>query len=191
MDKIFSAKIRDFPLPAKSLAFGFCLALGLAYLYAMGNIFLAIGLTPQKIAIHYYGAPEKINENKSPSSPAGEQTLDLGKPTLEPAAEFGPRPSFKNLVAEGHFHLFGMTSFFFCLTFLGLFTGISAPWKSFWVFLPYVAIIFDNISFLATRFLGPHFAYLTAVSGALMGTSFFVLWVLILKEIFTKGAKVA
>ena len=98
----------------------------------------------------------------------------------------GPRPSFKNLVAEGHFHLFGMTSFFFGMTLLGLFTSVPDRYKAILLGLPYLSIVADNLSFMATRFLGPRFAYLTAVSGTFMVICFSLLWIAIVFEIFSK-----
>ncbi len=181
----FDFLLRNAPLPVKVLAGGFLLSLSLAYVYALGNIALVIGWTPRAIAVHYYGAEEVIRVE---AAPTGEQSLDLdAAPTEKPAAVLGPRPSFKNLVQEGHFHLFGMTSFFFALTFLGLFTAVPLKWKTLMVGTPYVAIVFDNLSFMATRFWGPQFSYLTAISGAFMGLSFSALWLAVALEIIKKS----
>lgn len=183
MKDFFQYRLRNAPLSAKVLVGGFLLSLSLAYVYALANIAIVVGLTPRDIAVHYYGANEVVRAEKAAS---GETSLDLDNMESKPAVELGPRPSFKNLVAAGHFHLFGMTSFFFALTLLSLFTGLSEKWKTLFVGLPYLAIIFDNLSFMATRFLGPHFSYLTALSGAFMGTSFTVLWIAVALEIFKK-----
>ena len=101
------------------------------------------------------------------------------------------RPSLKRLVSEGHFHLFGMTSFFFGLTFIGLFTSIREKWKMIMVGIPFLAVIVDNLSFLATRFIGPRLAYLTAVSGGLMAICFSILWLVIVWELLMKGSQKA
>lgn len=181
----FDYRLRNAPRPAKVMVAGYLLCLGLAYIYAIGNIALVIGWTPKDIAVHYYGAEEKVDT--APAAPTGEESLDLDAMTEEtekPA--IGPRPSFKNLVGAGHFHLFGMSSFFFGLTLLGLFTGLREPWKTVFVGLPYVSIASDNLSFMATRFLGPNFAYLTAISGAFMGLCFTALWIAIGYELLRK-----
>ena len=185
---ITSCHLRNAPSSVKALAAGFLFAISLAYLYAIGNIVMVVGWTPRAIAVHYYGAEEVLQSEKNTISPQrGEQGLDLDAMAAAPVEKaIGPRPSFKNLVQEGHFHLFGMTSFFFALTVLALFTDISERKKAFLVGAPYVAIVFDNLSFMATRFLGPQFAYLTAMSGALMGISFVSLWLLVVIEIFKK-----
>ena len=44
--------------------------------------------------------------------------------------EIRPIPSFKSLVAEGHFHMFGMTSFFFGLTLIALFLEVGERRKA-------------------------------------------------------------
>jgi hypothetical protein len=180
----FNYRLRNAPLAVKVMAAGFLLSLSLAYIYALGNIALVIGWTPRAIAVHYYGAEEVI---RAEAVVQGEQSLDLDADSSEPAKPvLGPRPSFKNLVQEGHFHLFGMTSFFFALTWLGLFTAVPDKWKAVLVGVPYIAIIFDNLSFMATRFLGPQFSYLTALSGAFMGLSFAALWFAVGYEIIKK-----
>jgi hypothetical protein len=179
MKSVFDYRLRNFPFPAKVLCLGFLLAVGLGYLYALANIALVVGLTPKEIAIHYYGSAQ---EKKVEATPSGEQSLDLGAMDEKSEPE-KPKPSFKNLVAEGHFHLFGMTSFFFGLTLMGLFTSLSPNWKAALVGVPYLAIILDNLSFMATRFLGPKFAHLTGAAGSLMGLCFMALWMTILLEI--------
>jgi len=165
---------------------GFLLSLSLAYIYALANIAIVIGWTPRDVAIHYYGADEVIRTESSEKS-AGEKEFSLDEVSeSKTATDMGARPSFKNLVQEGHFHLFGMTSFFFALSLLGLFTGIPEKFKAFLVGIPYITIVLDNLSFMATRFWGPHFAYLTAIAGGLMGLSFATLWVVVGIEIFKK-----
>ncbi len=182
--EIAKLRLRNAPRPFKALALGYVAALSLAYLYAIVNIALVVGLTPKAIAVHYYGAEQKVTETKVTT---GEQELNLDDTSSEAKIELGPRPSFKNLVAEGHFHLFGMSSFFFGLTLLVLFTGLSVKEKTWLVILPYAAVVVDNVSFMITRFGGPRFAYLTAVAGTLMGITFTILWFAVLNEIFRKS----
>ncbi len=183
---MFNYRLRNAPTSAKVLVAGFLLALGLAYVYALANIALVIGWTPRDIAVHYYGA-DTVVQSEQATAPKGEENFSLDDIDTSPAQpQIGIRPSFKNLVQEGHFHLFGMTSFFFGLTVLGLFTGLKDNTKCWLVGAPYVAIIFDNLSFMATRFLGPHFAYLTAIAGGFMGLCFAALWFTIGIEILKK-----
>jgi hypothetical protein len=186
MDNIFKFKLRNAPPSAKVMVGAFLLSLGLAYVYAIANIILVVGLTPKDIAVHYYGADKVIQEVQSSS----EESLDLDNLEEQKKQEVGPRPSFKNLVQEGHFHLFGMTTFFFLLTFLGLFTDLAEKTKMFLVGVPFVAIVLDNVSFMATRFIGPKLAYLTAVSGGIMGITFTALWVVVALELIKKKENV-
>jgi hypothetical protein len=192
MKEFTGYRLRNSPFPVKALAFGFICALGMAYVYALGNIALVIGLNPRDIAIHYYGqASERAHKDAgSVTAPAGEQKFSLGDALESKAAAppASPPPSFKNLVAEGHFHLFGMTTFFFGLTLLGLLTAIPGNWKTLAVGTPYFFVILDNLSFMATRFLGPKFAWFTAASGGLMAVSFTILWVAIAYELIQSPA---
>ncbi len=183
-ENLLQLRLRNAPPALKSLALGFVFALSMAYVYAMGNIFLVVGLTPDAIATHYYGAAATVQSTVEKSTQEEEVNLDEIDETTKPL--IGPRPSFKNLVAEGHFHLFGMTSFFFGLTVLGLFTSVPDRYKAVLLGLPYLSIVADNLSFMATRFLGPRFAYLTAISGTFMVICFSLLWMAIVFEIFSK-----
>lgn len=183
MKTIFDSKLRNAPSQVKFMVGGFLAALSLAYLYAVLNIALVVGWTPKDIAIHYYGASKRVESVKKPEAGA-ESEVNLDAIENNEVVDLGPRPSFKALVQEGHFHLFGMTSFFFCLTVVGLFTSITDRWKLYLCTSPYVAIVLDNLSFMATRFLGPSFAVLTAISGTIMGVSFVALWLVIVRELF-------
>lgn len=183
-EKIGELRLRNAPTAFKCFALGYVMAISLAYLYALGNIAMVVGLTPKDIAVHYYGASIKMTE-AAPN--VGEESLDLDQIDSAPQVTTpGPRPSFKALVGEGHFHLFGMSSFFFGLCLLALFTGINETFKGWLVGGAFLFIVFDNISFMATRFLGPKFAVFTAVSGGVMGLCFAALWISIVLELFKK-----
>lgn len=191
MKMISEFQLRNAPFPAKVMIAGFLFALGLSYVYAVANIALVVGLSPREIAIHYYGAENSVPKKSKDAvdagaSKSGEESFDLDQVDQIPADPLGPRPSFKNLVQQGHFHLFGMTTFFFILTGLALFTPITEPVKPWAMGLPYLAVVFDNVSFMATRFLGPKFAYLTVVAGAVMGLLFTILWIAVAFEISQK-----
>lgn len=185
-DRISELRLRNAPRAFKCFAFGYVMAISLAYVYALGNIALVVGLTPKDIAVHYYGAAQKI---ETPSVNTGEESLnldDLSTQAEAAPATPGPRPSFKALVGEGHFHLFGMSSFFFGFCLLALFTGINERLKSWLVGGAFLFVVLDNVSFMATRFLGPRFAMFTAISGGLMGVCFFALWISIVNELLKK-----
>lgn len=177
--KLEDVKLRNLPKPWKTFALGYLLALTFAYFYALLNIALVVGLTPKDIMVHYYGADKKI-EISTASDAEEEFSLDDFE---NEQTDIVVQPSLKTLVAEGHFHLFGMTSFFFGLCLLGLFTSVTEKTKIILVTLPFFAVVVDNLSFLATRFLGPNFAYLTAAAGGLMFLSFTALWFAIFRDI--------
>jgi hypothetical protein len=144
---------------------------------------LVVGWTPAHIAEHYHGSA-KANLNVEPKGAAGGETeFSLDEEVEAPVSDkLAQRPSFKNLVATGHFHLFGMSSFFLGLCLLGIFTEIGEKLKTALMIVPFISIVLDNLSFLATRFWGPDFAYLTAAAGAVMGLSFTALCLAIIKE---------
>lgn len=178
---IGNLRLRNAPMAFKCLGFGYLFAIWLGYLYALGNIALVVGLTPKDIAVHYYGASKPIMET---TQPTGEQSLDLEQMEDSSTDAVGPRPTFKSLVGEGHFHLFGMSGVFFGLCVLALFTALKEKWKALLIGGSFFFIILDNISFMATRFLGPKFSLLTAVSGGFMGLCFLGLWFSVALELF-------
>lgn len=171
-------RVKDFPKSWRALTWGYLISLSIAYVYALLNIALVVGLTPKDIMIHYYGADKAIE-----ISEAGAVESEFSFENIENEPEMVIQPSLKTLVAEGHFHLFGMTSFFFGLCFLGLFTSISETIKCVLVSTPFVAVVIDNFSFLATRFMGPNFAYLTVGAGAVMFLCFSSLWFVIIRDL--------
>ncbi len=182
MNEFFRFKLRNAPLPLKALVLGYLLSLTAGYIYALVNVALVVGLKPDQIALHYYGASEKIKTNVVAQK---EEAFDLDAKTATVAPPVS-QPGMKKFVAEGHFHLFGMTSFFFGLTLLALFTGVGTKFKTALVGVPYLTIVLDNLSFIVTRLLGPSFAYLTAAAGTLMAVSFGLLWIVILFEVFRR-----
>ncbi|MCB0404782.1 MAG: hypothetical protein KDD51_08340 [Bdellovibrionales bacterium] len=183
--EIFDLRIRNFPGYARGMIAGYLLALTVGYGYAIGNITLVVGMTPEKVALHYAGSQPGGSSNTSGST-TGEQELNLDEVVEAPQAV---APSFKNLVGEGHFHLFGMSSFFFGLCLIGLFLDISSRWKTLLLTAPFALIVLDNLSFMATRFGGPSFSYLTVAVGSLMGVNFLALWYLIVKELLLAGRR--
>ncbi|MBC86358.1 MAG: hypothetical protein CL677_04190 [Bdellovibrionaceae bacterium] len=177
---ISEIQLQNLPKPFKVMGLGYLFALSLAYAYALLNIALVVGLTPKDIMIHYYGSDKVIEVSEVQNE--GEESFSFEEMDAE-EAPIVVRPSLKSLVAEGHFHLFGMTSFFFGLCLLALFSSVSSTAKCWLVGLPFFTVVVDNLSFLATRFLGPKFAYLTAFAGMLMFISFSALWWVVFRDL--------
>lgn len=203
---MFGITLRKLPWYAKWMVTGYLLAVGCGYIYAMGNVALVVGMTHDDIARHYYGneaTQAKLRADaQGPSVAAGEsqeEELDLdleGDDSADTAAateeEILPVPSFKSLVGEGHFHIFGMTSFFFGLALIALFLQVEDWRKGILAITPFFAVIFDNVSMLATRFLGPSWAFLTMISGALMALCFLGIFVHAMYDLWiAPGAPVA
>ncbi|MCB9094678.1 MAG: hypothetical protein H6621_06375 [Halobacteriovoraceae bacterium] len=188
MKDILSLRLRNLNKAGKVFVLGYLACISLGYLYALINVGQSVGFFPKQIAINYYGSDTKIEAPKETTGDSGEEEFSFDE-VQETKAEELVRPSFKKIIAEGHFHLLGMASFFFGLVLFGLFTGINENLKILAAGAPFVAIIFDNASFMAIRFLGPQFAYLTIAAGALMGFSFSLLFFSILWEVLQKGEK--
>lgn len=215
---MFGITLRKLPWYAKLMVTGYLLAIAFGYVYALGNVAMVVGLSHDEIVRHYYGneatqaqlkaaaAPPKVEAGASKEE---ELDLDLGDDAAPAAAapaddkaapaaaaapveeEILPVPTFKSLVGEGHFHLFGMTSFFFGLALIALFLEVSEWRKAVLSVTPFFAVIFDNLSLLATRFFGPGWAFLTMISGALMALSFLGIFVHALYDLWIARERAA
>lgn len=200
---MFGITLRKLPWYAKWMITGYLIAIAGGYVYAMGNLALVVGLSPADIQQHYYGneaTQQKLREEAAgPKVAAGEaveEELDLdlegddeGAAAAAVEEEILPIPSFKSLVGEGHFHLFGMTSFFFGLCFIALFLEVGEVRKGILCITPFFSILFDNLSLLATRFLGPSWVFLTIIAGTLMALSFLGIFVHAMYEMWLKRSK--
>lgn len=188
MENIFSSSLRNFPGHVKFFAGSFLLAMGVAYIYALLNVAIVIGFSPKDVTEHYHGTV--VNQEEATKiANEGEMEIDLDAMDDKPVEPISTGWSFKNLVSAGHFHMFGMSTFFFGLCLLGLFVSIPNKIKSILVSLPFVLTILDNLSFMAVKFLSPHFSFLTIVVGTLMGLNFTILWLLIAREVISKPTK--
>lgn len=113
-----------------------------------------------------------------------DEAAELKEASAAAPAIAAARPSFKNLVTQGHFHSLGMSSFFLGVCIIALFLRLPERLKIAIVVLPFVSIVLDNASFLLTRFLGPAFSWLVVLSGGLMALSFTVILFLSLYQLW-------
>ena len=180
MENLTNYRLRNLSKSGKALVIGYLLCCSFGYFYAVINVGQSIGFLPDQIAVKYYGSETKIEKTETAKEGIEEEFSfdEVEETKVQKIA----RPSFKKIIAEGHFHLFGMASFFLGLAIFGLFTSLSETWKMVAVGSPFVAIIIDNLSFMAIRFIGPQFAYLTIIAGSFMGISFTFLWWNIVRE---------
>jgi len=81
------------------------------------------------------------------------------------------------LVRVSHIHLFGLTFIFFIVGFIFCHSYIKPLWiKCVVMVIPFLAIIFDIMSWYLTKIYTP-FAWVVMISGAFMGLSFAVQWI--------------
>lgn len=185
----FSPDIRlsNMPLSVKLLFTAVLLSLGTGYLFAIGNISLKVGFSPEDAALKYYGnetsraALEEMTNTEVSSEDAGVSDAeefsfdDLEEQEAE-SEPLVPVPTFEALVTEGHFHLFGYTSIFFICGLIIVFAAIPRWLKGTLILAPFIASVLDIWSMLLTRFVGPGFAYLLIVSGMIMAVSFLLVF---------------
>ncbi len=183
-------RLREFTIPAKVLVTCVLLTLGTGYLFALTNVALQVGFKSEEVTLHYYGneatrrALEEMKAMAEADTDPGVveedamsfDELDESDPVV--AETIVPVPSFDALVAEGHFHLFGYTSIFFLCGLILLFAEIKPGLKSLLIAAPFVASVLDIWSMLLTRFVGAGFAWMLMISGAVMASSFLLVFVI-------------
>ena len=193
----FSPDIRlsTMPMSVKLLFTAVLLSLGTGYLFAIGNISLKVGFSPEDAALKYYGnetsraALEEMTNTEVSSedawvSDAEEFSFDDLEEQEADSEPLVPVPTFEALVTEGHFHLFGYTSIFFICGLIIVFAAIPRWFKGTLILAPFIASVLDIWSMLLTRFVGPGFAYLLIVSGMIMAVSFLLVFVISIYQLW-------
>lgn len=193
----FSPDIRlsNMPLSVKLLFTAVLFSLGTGYLFALGNIALKVGFTPEEAALKYYGnetsraALEEMTDTEVSADEAGVSDAeefsfdDLEEQEAE-SEPLVPVPTFEALVTEGHFHLFGYVSIFFICGLIIVFAAIPRWLKGTLVLAPFIASVLDIWSMLLTRFVGPGFAWLLVISGTIMALSFLLVFVISIYQLW-------
>lgn len=183
------------PMSVKLLFTAVLLSLGTGYLFAIGNISLKVGFSPEDAALKYYGnetsraALEEMTNTEVSSEDAGvsdaeEFSFDDLEEQEADSEPLVPVPTFEALVTEGHFHLFGYTSIFFICGLIIVFAAIPRWFKGTLILAPFIASVLDIWSMLLTRFVGPGFAYLLIVSGMIMAVSFLLVFVISIYQLW-------
>lgn len=193
----FSPDIRlsNMPLSVKLLLTAVLFSLGTGYLFALGNIALKVGFTPEEAALKYYGnetsraALEEMTDTEVSADEAGVSDAeefsfdDLEEQEAE-SEPLVPVPTFEALVTEGHFHLFGYVSIFFICGLIIVFAAIPRWLKGTLVLAPFIASVLDIWSMLLTRFVGAGFAWLLVISGTIMALSFLLVFVISIYQLW-------
>jgi len=193
----FSPNIRlsNMPLSVKLLFTAALMSLGTGYLFALSNVALKVGFTPEEATLKYYGnessraALEEMTDTEVSADEAGvsdaeEFSFDDFEEAEADSEPLVPVPTFEALVTEGHFHLFGYVSIFFICGLIIVFANIPRWLKGSLVLAPFIASVFDIWSMLLTRFVGPGFAYLLIFSGMIMALSFLLVFVISIYQLW-------
>lgn len=183
------------PMPVKLLFTAALLTLGTGYIFAITNLALKVGFTPEEATLKYYGneasrqALEEMTDNSVSEDEEGvseEESFSFDEFEEEQAdAEvIVPVPTLDALVAEGHFHLFGYVSIFFVCGLIIVFADINSVLKSTLILAPFVASVFDIWSILLTRFVSPGFVYVLIFSGMVMAVSFLMVFMIAMYQLW-------
>jgi hypothetical protein len=173
--------LRELTTTTKLLFSATLMTIGMGYVFAITNVGLAVGLTPVEVVEHYWG-----NEATRHSLTEATTLTDEDSVFAEPVIAI---PSFERLVAEGHFHTFGFAMIFFICGFIVSFAEINEILKRYLIILPFVGSVFDVWSTFFTRFLSHQFSWMLMFSGALMGTSFLVIFAVCMKQMWFSDPK--
>lgn len=183
------------PLAVKLLFTAALLTLGTGYIFALSNVALKVGFTPEEATLKYYGnetsraaleemTNDTVSEEDAGVSEAEELSFDDMEESETQSEPLVPVPTFESLVTEGHFHLFGYVSIFFICGLIIVFAAIPRWLKGTLVLAPFLASVLDIWSMLLTRFVSPNFAYLLIISGMIMALSFLMVFVISIYQLW-------
>jgi hypothetical protein len=188
-------KLSNMPLSVKLLFTAALLSLGTGYIFALSNVALKVGFSPEDATLKYYGneasraALEEMTNDTVSADDAGvskseELSFDDMEADQAESEPLVPVPTFEALVTEGHFHLFGYVSIFFICGLIIVFADIPRWLKGTLVLAPFLASVLDIWSMLLTRFISPNFAYLLIISGMIMALSFLLVFVISIYQLW-------
>jgi hypothetical protein len=188
-------KLSNMPLSVKLLFTAALLSLGTGYIFALSNVALKVGFSPEDATLKYYGneasraaLEEMTNDTVSADDAGVSESEELSFDDMEAdqaeSEPLVPVPTFEALVTEGHFHLFGYVSIFFICGLIIVFADIPRWLKGTLVLAPFLASVLDIWSMLLTRFISPNFAYLLIISGMIMALSFLLVFVISIYQLW-------
>lgn len=149
--------LRSLPKPVKYFFTLFLICMGIAYLSAIGNIFVNEGGSVKDVADHYRGSEEKMIE----------------------------APDVKYLMSHTHTHMFGMSLMVFSVGLIFMFSKTVPLWlRKFALTDGFIAVLIANASFWLIRFVAWWMAYLMVLSGMLLGLSMLIMLVVPLYEMW-------
>ncbi len=190
MDTLATIRLSRLPTSWKLLFTAALMTLGTGYIFALSNIALKIGFSPEDAALRYYGneASREVMEGLQADEPAdaeggvsGEEAFSFDDLEADESMSDEPIvsiPTMEALVSEGHFHLFGYTTIFFVCGIVIALAELNPFLKNTLIIAPFAASMLDIWSMLLTRFIGAGFAWLLVISGMVMALSFLLVFVI-------------
>jgi len=170
------------PIPAKALATGIVIMLGIGMLGALGQI-IVHDIIPTFFA-QQSSEPEKAMEMPE-SSPAPKRgDLFAAAPATAPEQAFYETEEFIFALKFTHIHLFGMSGIFIAMGVLTFFLDRSAALRTWLIVLPFAGILVDLASVWLKIFVHPAFFWLHIPGGALFAVVFVIESILILMEMW-------
>jgi len=107
-----------------------------------------------------------------------------GFDNIQTVVEMDTGPDMFTLVRVSHIHLFGITFIFFLMGLIFSHAFLRPVWlKCAIMGTPFVSIVSDVSSWYFTKLFDP-FAWVVLVSGALMGLSFAIMWIVSMWQIW-------
>ncbi len=107
-----------------------------------------------------------------------------GYDNLKKATEVDTGATLATLVRVSHIHLFGLTFIFFIVGFMFSHAYVRPVWfKCAIIALPFCAIVMDVSSWYFTKLFHP-FAWVVIIAGAVMGSSFAVMWIVTMYQLW-------
>jgi hypothetical protein len=179
----------------KMLLTGYVLVLVSGYLAAVMNTILAVGIEPAAIADHYGDKSLTPTEQVTLESQGFvEKEFSLDEPEEdEPGHEMhamGDDSITPQAMAQiSHVHLFGFALILISIGGLTCLTALPEAAKTILVSLLFISFLSDIGSLNLTRFVSDGFAWLTMLSGVLIGICLAVMTSSVLWELWLKPTK--
>ncbi len=174
---------------------GYVLVLVSGYLAAVMNAILAVGIEPAVIADHYGDKSLTSSEQATLESQGFvEEEVSLDEPEKdEPGHEMHAMDDDsitpQAMAQISHVHLFGFALILISIGGLTCLTALPEAAKTILVSLLFISFLSDIGSLNLTRFVSDGFAWLTMLSGVLIGICLAVMTISVLWDLWLKPTK--
>jgi len=181
--------ISRLPVSGKVAITLYILLLWYGYILAVINTNLAVGLSPESVAEHYRGEPASISElGKIEKKGFVEEEINIGDEDEEEHGEGIISP--QEIVQLGHIHMLGFSLIFVSLSLILAFSGsVGEAVKIIIMVIFFLSFAFDIGGLLLTRFVSPHLALTSVISGIATGICMGIITLVALYDMWIKRAE--